>query len=54
MADPGRPLLFVAAGDLPGPPPSTLLSLRRGELKLLREGAVERSALERVLGRKFD
>jgi len=54
MADPGRPLLFVAAGDLAGPPPSTLLSLRGGEIRLLREGAIERSALERVLGRKFD
>ena len=54
MPDPGRPLLFVAAGDLAGPPPSTLLSLRGGEFRLLREGAVEKSALERVLGRKLD
>lgn len=54
MPDPGRPLLFVAAGDLAGPPPSTLLSLRDREVRLLREGAVERSALERVLGRMLD
>ena len=54
MPDPGRPLLLVAAGDLAGPPPSTLLSLRGGELRLLREGAVERSALERVLGQMLD
>jgi L-threonylcarbamoyladenylate synthase len=54
MADPGRSLLLVAAGDLAGPPPSTLLSLRGGELRLLREGAVDRSMLEQVLGRSFD
>jgi len=54
MPDPGRSLLFVAAGDLAGPPPSTLLSLRGGEFRLLREGGVETSALERVLGRKLD
>ncbi len=54
MADPGRSLLLVAAGDLAGPPPSTLLSLRGGELRLLREGSVERSELEQVLGRSFD
>jgi L-threonylcarbamoyladenylate synthase len=54
MADPGRPLLFVAAGDLAGPPPSTLLSLRDGEIRVLREGAVARSALKRILGRTFE
>ena len=54
MADPGRPLLFVAAGDLAGSPPSTLLSLRGGEFRVLREGAVERSALERILGHTFE
>ena len=54
MVDPGRSLLLAAAGDLAGPPPSTLLSLRGGELRLLREGAVERSVLEQVLGRSFD
>ena len=54
MPDPERPVLLVAAGDLAGPPPSTLLSLRRGECRLLREGAVERSKLERVLRRKLD
>ncbi len=54
MVDPGRPLLLLAAGDLSGPPPSTLLSLRGGELRLLREGAVERSVLEQALGRSFD
>ena len=54
MADPGRPVLLVAAADLAGPPPSTLLSLRRGECFLLREGAIDRSNLERVLGRRLD
>ena len=54
MTDPGRPVLLVAAADLEGPPPSTLLSLRRGECRLLREGATERSKLERVLGRRLD
>jgi len=54
MTDPERPVLLVAAADLAGPPPSTLLSLRRGECLLLREGAIERSKLERVLGRRLD
>ncbi len=54
MADPGQPLLFLAAGRLVGSAPSTLLSLRRGELRLLREGAVHRSSLERAVGRRID
>lgn len=51
MADPGRPLLFLSAGDLAGSPPSTLLSLRGGDFRLVREGAIGRSDLERVVGR---
>lgn len=54
MTDPGRPVILVAAGDLAGPPPSTLVSLRGGECHLLREGAVTRSELERILGRRLD
>ncbi len=50
MADPGRLLLFLAAGDLKGSPPSTLLSLRGGRFRLVREGAVRRPDLERVVG----
>ena len=53
-ADPGRPVLFLAAGDLAGPPPSTLVSLRGGEIRLLREGAIQKRVIERHLGRSFD
>lgn len=47
-------LLFLPGGDLPGPPPSTLVSLRRGPPRLLREGAIARDALEDALGREIE
>ncbi|MGW8283811.1 MAG: L-threonylcarbamoyladenylate synthase [Gemmatimonadota bacterium] len=50
MADPGRLLLFLAAGDLAGSPPSTMLSLRGGRFRLVREGAVRKADLEQVVG----
>lgn len=44
-----RPVLLLAAGRLRGSSPSTLLSLREGEPRLLREGAVPRARLRTVL-----
>ncbi len=35
----GRPAILVDGGDLPGGPPSTLISWMRGELEILRQGA---------------
>ncbi len=45
------PLYFLSAGDLPGPPPSTLLSLRSAVPRLVREGAIRREQIERAIGR---
>ena len=50
MDDPGAPVLLLEAGDLRGPPPSTLLSLRDDTPRLLREGAIEAARLQAVLG----
>ena len=50
MGEPGAPLLLLDAGDLPGPPPSTLLSLRDDPPRLLREGAIAAARLEAALG----
>jgi L-threonylcarbamoyladenylate synthase len=43
------PVLWIDAGDLPGPPPSTLVRLRDGRAELLREGAIGRSVVESAL-----
>lgn len=40
MPDAGIPILLVDAGDLPGPPPSTLVSVAGAEPAVLREGAL--------------
>lgn len=48
--EPRVPIRWLDAGDLPGGPPSTVLSLRKGRPRLLRRGAVGRGALERTLG----
>lgn len=40
------PLLWIDAGELPGPPPSTLVRLRDGRVEVLREGGVRRLAIE--------
>jgi L-threonylcarbamoyladenylate synthase len=50
MPESDRPLHFLSAGDLPGPPPSTLLSLRAGGPRILREGAIGRDQIESSLG----
>jgi L-threonylcarbamoyladenylate synthase len=50
MPEADRPLYFLAAGDLPGPPTSTLLSLVDDPPRILREGAIRRAQLERVTG----
>ena len=46
-----RPILVIDAGDLPGPPPSTLVRVTREGWELLREGAIAAEKLELVAGR---
>lgn len=46
------PVFRLMAGTLPGPPPSTVLSLRGGRPRLLREGAVPRERIAERLGRE--
>ncbi len=46
------PVFRLTAGTLPGPPPSTVLSLRGGRPRLLREGAVPRERIADRLGRE--
>ena len=50
MPEADAPLYFLTAGDLPGPPPSTLLSLRAEVPRILREGAIRREQIERSIG----
>ncbi|MFQ5746867.1 MAG: L-threonylcarbamoyladenylate synthase [Gemmatimonadota bacterium] len=52
LPDVGRRIAFVAAGDLPGPPPSTLVSVRErdGGGKILRAGAVSADRVLECLG----
>lgn len=52
MPSPGRPVAWLEAGELPGPPPSTVLSLRGGEAAVLREGALPVERIAEVLGRE--
>lgn len=49
---PRLPTVWLDAGELPGGPPSTLLSLRHSRPRLLRSGAVEPHAIEEALGRE--
>lgn len=49
----GEPVLWIDAGDLPGGPPSTLVSLRKGPPRLLRAGAVAVDRIVSVLGREL-
>jgi L-threonylcarbamoyladenylate synthase len=54
MPDAGIPILLVDAGDLPGPPPSTLVSLAGAEPAVLREGALPAESIldcQRGIGR---
>ena len=54
MADPGVEVMLLCGGDLPGPPASTLLSLRGERPRLLRAGAVSRRTIEKALGRALE
>jgi L-threonylcarbamoyladenylate synthase len=45
FGDDERPIAFLAGGELPGPPPSTLVSLLGPTAEILREGAVGASAI---------
>jgi L-threonylcarbamoyladenylate synthase len=45
-----RALLFVRAGRLPGPPPSTLLTVRESPPRIVRDGAIGLRAIEAVIG----
>jgi L-threonylcarbamoyladenylate synthase len=49
MPECDRSLHFLEAGDLPGPPTSTVLSLREGDHRLLREGAIRREQIESLI-----
>lgn len=46
------PVHRLVAGSLPGPPPSTVLSMRHEEVRVLREGAVPLGRIAEVLGRE--
>lgn len=46
-------MAFLPAGDLDGPPPSTLVSLREPTPRLLRAGAIPLPELEAALGRRL-
>jgi L-threonylcarbamoyladenylate synthase len=50
MPELDRPLHFLSAGDLPGPPTSTLLSLRGSVPRILRVGAIRREQIEKLIG----
>ena len=49
MPDIGRPVLLLDAGDLTGPPPSTLVALTGEAPAVLREGAVASEAIQSCL-----
>lgn len=46
------PVCFLGAGTLAGPPPSTVLSLRGEDLRMLREGAVPLERIAEAVGRE--
>lgn len=46
---PVRRLLVLDAGDLPGPPPSTLVRVSGERWELLREGAIRRETIEEAI-----
>lgn len=46
-----RPLLVLDAGDLPGPPPSTLVRVVGERWELLREGAIRSRTIEEACAR---
>jgi len=49
MPDVGTPMIFLDAGVLPGPPPSTLVSFLGSVPTVLREGAVPTDAIQDAL-----
>jgi len=49
MPDVGAPVIFLDAGVLPGPPPSTLVSFLGSVPTVLREGAVPTDAIQDAL-----
>jgi len=49
MPDVGTPVIFLDAGVLPGPPPSTLVSFLGSVPTVLREGAVPTDAIQDAL-----
>lgn len=51
--DVAEPVWWLDAGDLPGGPPSTLVSLRHDPPRLLRAGAVPTERVEELLGREL-
>jgi len=53
MPEASPELAFLPAGDLAGPPPSTLVSLRDAVPRLLRAGAIPASSIEAALGRSL-
>jgi len=55
LPDVSLPIAFLAAGDLPGPPSSTILSLRPegSRARVLRAGAVPVERIEACLGAGF-
>lgn len=49
MPAPSAPLVRLEAGELPGGPPSTLVSLRGGSPRILRAGAIGADRVEETL-----
>jgi len=43
--------LVLDAGELPGPPPSTVARVTESGVEILREGAISRTEIDKVLGR---
>lgn len=52
--DPATPCVLADGGELAPSPPSTVLSLRAEPPRLLREGAVDRSEIEKCLEREIE
>ncbi len=44
-----RPVLYLDAGPLPGPPPSTLVRVKGDQIEILRRGAIEADVIEQAI-----